>query len=88
MWCKTSTAAALRGLPSSPDAIVFSHIPVSQATEDDGAVLWWEEIREGVCRANQDMVAARRSECSPWCGCWLLTLLARVLLQGWGVRRG
>ncbi|NXL68174.1 IQGA2 protein, partial [Chordeiles acutipennis] len=32
----------------------------AQATEDDGAVLWWEEIREGVCRANQDTVAARR----------------------------
>ncbi|NXN56751.1 IQGA3 protein, partial [Rynchops niger] len=32
----------------------------AQATEDDGAVLWWEEIQEGVCRANQDTVAARR----------------------------
>ncbi|XP_066194109.1 ras GTPase-activating-like protein IQGAP3 [Sylvia atricapilla] len=30
-----------------------------QATEDDGAVLWWEEIRDGVCQANQDAVAAR-----------------------------
>uniref|UniRef100_U3JJ02 IQ motif containing GTPase activating protein 3 n=1 Tax=Ficedula albicollis TaxID=59894 RepID=U3JJ02_FICAL len=30
-----------------------------QATEDDGAVLWWEEIQEGVCQANQDTVAAR-----------------------------
>ncbi|NWW16231.1 IQGA3 protein, partial [Falcunculus frontatus] len=30
-----------------------------QATEDNGAVLWWEEIQEGVCRANQDTVAAR-----------------------------
>ncbi|KAM7080272.1 ras GTPase-activating-like protein IQGAP3 isoform 1-T1 [Ciconia maguari] len=32
----------------------------AQATEDDGAALWWEEIQEGVCRANQDTVAARR----------------------------
>ncbi|NXI98624.1 IQGA3 protein, partial [Psophia crepitans] len=32
----------------------------AQATEDDGAMLWWEEIQEGVCRANQDTVAARR----------------------------
>ncbi|KAM6106627.1 ras GTPase-activating-like protein IQGAP3, partial [Pterocles gutturalis] len=32
----------------------------AQATEDDGAVLWWEEIREGVCRANRDTAAARR----------------------------
>ncbi|KAM6294198.1 ras GTPase-activating-like protein IQGAP3 [Aegotheles albertisi] len=32
----------------------------AQATEDDGAVLWWEEIQEGVCRANQDTVAARK----------------------------
>ncbi|XP_062367708.1 ras GTPase-activating-like protein IQGAP3 isoform X2 [Cinclus cinclus] len=30
-----------------------------QATEDNGAVLWWEEIQEGVCQANQDTVAAR-----------------------------
>ncbi|XP_026722856.1 ras GTPase-activating-like protein IQGAP3, partial [Athene cunicularia] len=33
---------------------------ISQATEDDGAELWWEEIQEGVRRANQDTVAARR----------------------------
>ncbi|NWX74649.1 IQGA3 protein, partial [Alca torda] len=32
----------------------------AQATGDDGAVLWWEEIQEGVCRANQDTVAARK----------------------------
>ncbi|KAM9623057.1 ras GTPase-activating-like protein IQGAP3 [Morphnus guianensis] len=32
----------------------------AQVTEDDGAVLWWEEIQEGVCKANQDTVAARR----------------------------
>ncbi|NXU13947.1 IQGA3 protein, partial [Pardalotus punctatus] len=31
----------------------------AQATEDNGAVLWWEEIQEGVCRANQDSVTAR-----------------------------
>ncbi|RLV88778.1 hypothetical protein DV515_00015297 [Chloebia gouldiae] len=31
-----------------------------QATEDNGAVLGWEEIQEGVCQANQDTVAARR----------------------------
>ncbi|XP_027762870.1 ras GTPase-activating-like protein IQGAP3 [Empidonax traillii] len=32
----------------------------AQATGDDGAVLWWEEIQEGVHQANQDTVAARR----------------------------
>ncbi|KAM6234220.1 ras GTPase-activating-like protein IQGAP3 [Porphyrio hochstetteri] len=32
----------------------------AQATEDDGAVLWWEEIRDGVNQANQDTEAARR----------------------------
>ncbi|NXO43773.1 IQGA3 protein, partial [Locustella ochotensis] len=31
----------------------------AQATEDNGAVLSWEEIQEGVCQANQDTVAAR-----------------------------
>ncbi|NXO20605.1 IQGA3 protein, partial [Cisticola juncidis] len=30
-----------------------------QTTGDNGAVLWWEEIQEGVCQANQDTVAAR-----------------------------
>uniref|UniRef100_A0A8C0UV60 IQ motif containing GTPase activating protein 3 n=1 Tax=Cyanistes caeruleus TaxID=156563 RepID=A0A8C0UV60_CYACU len=30
-----------------------------QATEDNGAVLWWEEIQKGVFQANQDTVAAR-----------------------------
>ncbi|NWZ45088.1 IQGA3 protein, partial [Brachypodius atriceps] len=30
-----------------------------QATEDNGAVLLWEEIQKGVCQANQDTVAAR-----------------------------
>nr|XP_021387866.1 ras GTPase-activating-like protein IQGAP3 [Lonchura striata domestica] len=32
----------------------------AQATEDNGAVLSWEEVQEGVCQANQDTVAARR----------------------------
>uniref|UniRef100_A0A8C6J8G4 Uncharacterized protein n=1 Tax=Melopsittacus undulatus TaxID=13146 RepID=A0A8C6J8G4_MELUD len=32
----------------------------AQATGDDGAVLWWEEIQEGVCKANEDTVAARK----------------------------
>ncbi|NWS91014.1 IQGA3 protein, partial [Toxostoma redivivum] len=31
----------------------------AQATQDNGAVLWWEEIQEGVCQANQDTVTAR-----------------------------
>ncbi|NXA75193.1 IQGA3 protein, partial [Thryothorus ludovicianus] len=30
-----------------------------QATKDNGAVLSWEEIQEGVCQANQDTVSAR-----------------------------
>ncbi|XP_027523571.1 ras GTPase-activating-like protein IQGAP3 isoform X1 [Corapipo altera] len=32
----------------------------AQAMGDDGTVLWWEEIQEGVCQANQDTAAARR----------------------------
>ncbi|NXE14713.1 IQGA2 protein, partial [Lophotis ruficrista] len=32
----------------------------AQATGDNGAVLWWEEIQAGVRRANQDTAAARR----------------------------
>ncbi|XP_010019311.1 PREDICTED: ras GTPase-activating-like protein IQGAP3, partial [Nestor notabilis] len=32
----------------------------AQATGDEGAVLWWEEIQEGVCKANEDTEAARR----------------------------
>lgn len=60
--CKAG--GAQRGLPSSLDPIS----PISQATEDNGAVLWWEEIQEGVCQANQDTVAARSSECSPHVG--------------------
>ncbi|NXY17297.1 IQGA3 protein, partial [Atrichornis clamosus] len=31
----------------------------AQVTGDNGAVLWWEEIQEGVSQANQDTVAAR-----------------------------
>ncbi|XP_007441316.2 ras GTPase-activating-like protein IQGAP3 isoform X1 [Python bivittatus] len=30
----------------------------AQVTGDAGALLWWEEIQEGVCRANQDGEAA------------------------------
>ncbi|XP_065516178.1 ras GTPase-activating-like protein IQGAP3 [Lathamus discolor] len=32
----------------------------AQATGDDGAVLWWQEIQDGVCKANEDTVAARK----------------------------
>ncbi|XP_057265982.1 ras GTPase-activating-like protein IQGAP3 [Pezoporus wallicus] len=32
----------------------------AQATGDDGAELWWEEIQDGVCKANEDTVAARK----------------------------
>ncbi|KAM9214774.1 ras GTPase-activating-like protein IQGAP3 [Leptosomus discolor] len=42
------------------DVLARARRQKAQATEDDGAVLWWEEIQEGVCRANQDTVAARR----------------------------
>ncbi|NWX48947.1 IQGA2 protein, partial [Steatornis caripensis] len=42
------------------DVLAWARRLKAQATEDDGAVLWWEEIREGVRRANQDTVAARR----------------------------
>uniref|UniRef100_A0A803WCV5 IQ motif containing GTPase activating protein 3 n=1 Tax=Ficedula albicollis TaxID=59894 RepID=A0A803WCV5_FICAL len=47
-------------LPTAPRYhSVLSRARRHKATEDDGAVLWWEEIQEGVCQANQDTVAAR-----------------------------
>ncbi|XP_072702875.1 ras GTPase-activating-like protein IQGAP3 isoform X3 [Ciconia boyciana] len=51
-----------RGTPPWQHGIPLAaqHPEKPKATEDDGAVLWWEEIQEGVCRANQDTVAARR----------------------------
>ncbi|OPJ71918.1 hypothetical protein AV530_000385 [Patagioenas fasciata monilis] len=57
-------AAALPGivLPTARryhDVLVRARRLKAQATEDDGAELWWEEIQEGVCRANQDTAAAR-----------------------------
>ncbi|NXL75614.1 IQGA3 protein, partial [Leptocoma aspasia] len=48
-----------------PTALRYHHVlsraqrQKVQATKDNGAVLWWEEIQEGVCQANQDTVAAR-----------------------------
>ncbi|NXB94605.1 IQGA3 protein, partial [Vidua chalybeata] len=64
-------AALLLLAPALPDvalptALRYHHVlsrarrQKIQATEDNGAVLWWEEIQEGVCQANQDTVAARR----------------------------
>ncbi|XP_075764038.1 ras GTPase-activating-like protein IQGAP3 isoform X2 [Pelodiscus sinensis] len=32
----------------------------AQVTRDDGAALWWEEIQQGVSKANRDTEAARR----------------------------
>ncbi|XP_055552536.1 LOW QUALITY PROTEIN: ras GTPase-activating-like protein IQGAP3 [Falco cherrug] len=58
-------AAALPGIAPHA-ALRYHHVLAqarrlkAQATEDEGAMLWWEEIREGVSRANQDTVAARR----------------------------
>ncbi|NXD31824.1 IQGA3 protein, partial [Spelaeornis formosus] len=63
-------AALLLLVPALPDVALAAapryHSVLSrarrqkvQATEDNGAVLWWEEIQEGVCQANQDTVAAR-----------------------------
>uniref|UniRef100_A0A8C5U161 IQ motif containing GTPase activating protein 3 n=1 Tax=Malurus cyaneus samueli TaxID=2593467 RepID=A0A8C5U161_9PASS len=66
---KTLAALLLLG-PSLPDVTLqtaprYHHVlcqarrQKAQATEDNGAVLWWEEILEGVCQANQDTAAAR-----------------------------
>ncbi|NXR70388.1 IQGA3 protein, partial [Rhadina sibilatrix] len=63
-------AALLLLAPTLPDLALPSascyHNVLSRArrqkvqdTEDNGAVLSWEEIQEGVCQANQDTVAAR-----------------------------
>ncbi|NXG18109.1 IQGA3 protein, partial [Grallaria varia] len=42
------------------DVLARARRQKAQATGDEGAVLWWEEIQEGVCQANQDTVAARK----------------------------
>uniref|UniRef100_A0A8C5U3M2 IQ motif containing GTPase activating protein 3 n=1 Tax=Malurus cyaneus samueli TaxID=2593467 RepID=A0A8C5U3M2_9PASS len=65
---KTLAALLLLG-PSLPDVTLQTapryHHVLCQArrqkaqVEDNGAVLWWEEILEGVCQANQDTAAAR-----------------------------
>uniref|UniRef100_A0A8C8SM08 IQ motif containing GTPase activating protein 3 n=1 Tax=Pelusios castaneus TaxID=367368 RepID=A0A8C8SM08_9SAUR len=34
----------------------------AQVTRDDGAALWWEEIQQGVSKANQDTETAKRSK--------------------------
>ncbi|NXK51406.1 IQGA1 protein, partial [Chauna torquata] len=58
-------AAALPGvtLPTARryhDVLTRARMMKAQATKDDRAVLWWEEIQRGVCRANEDAVAAKR----------------------------
>ncbi|NXU83382.1 IQGA3 protein, partial [Xiphorhynchus elegans] len=65
---KTLAALLLLALPDIAlptaqryhDVLCRARRQKAQATGDDGAVLWWEEIQEGVCQANQDTVAARR----------------------------
>uniref|UniRef100_A0A8C3CHW0 IQ motif containing GTPase activating protein 3 n=1 Tax=Cairina moschata TaxID=8855 RepID=A0A8C3CHW0_CAIMO len=58
-------AAALPGVTAAA-ARRYHHVLTraralkAQATKDDRAVLWWEEIQSGVCGANEDGVAARR----------------------------
>nr|XP_009665959.1 PREDICTED: ras GTPase-activating-like protein IQGAP3 [Struthio camelus australis] len=47
------------------DVLTRARRQKAQATEDDRAVLWWEEIQQGVSKANQDSAATRRSKGSP-----------------------
>ncbi|KAL9823233.1 ras GTPase-activating-like protein IQGAP3 isoform 1-T1 [Geothlypis trichas] len=65
------TLAALLLVPALPDialptapryhsVLAGARREKAQATQDNGAVLCWEEIQAGVCQANQDTVAARR----------------------------
>ncbi|XP_068778364.1 ras GTPase-activating-like protein IQGAP3 isoform X1 [Struthio camelus] len=42
------------------DVLTRARRQKAQATEDDRAVLWWEEIQQGVSKANQDSAATRR----------------------------
>ncbi|KAL8184319.1 UNVERIFIED_CONTAM: Ras GTPase-activating-like protein iqgap3 [Gekko kuhli] len=42
------------------DVLTRARKQKAQASGDAGAVLWWEEIQEGVSRANQDSEAAKR----------------------------
>ncbi|KFP01273.1 Ras GTPase-activating-like IQGAP3, partial [Calypte anna] len=57
-------AAALPDV-SSPTAQRYHHVLTrarrlkAETTADAGAMLWWAEIQAGVCRANQDTLAAR-----------------------------
>uniref|UniRef100_A0A8B9V7I7 IQ motif containing GTPase activating protein 3 n=1 Tax=Anas zonorhyncha TaxID=75864 RepID=A0A8B9V7I7_9AVES len=58
-------AAALPGVTAAAarryhHVLTRARVLKAQATKDDRAVLWWEEIQSGVCRANEDGVAARR----------------------------
>ncbi|XP_035427010.2 ras GTPase-activating-like protein IQGAP3 isoform X1 [Cygnus atratus] len=58
-------AAALPGVTVSAarryhDVLARARVLKAQATKDDRAVLWWEEIQRGVCGANEDAAAARR----------------------------
>ncbi|KAJ6652764.1 hypothetical protein lerEdw1_010912 [Lerista edwardsae] len=42
------------------DVLTHARKQKAQVTGDSGAVLWWEEIEEGISRANQDSKAAKR----------------------------
>lgn len=59
-WCWAGGCARLGwGLPSWAGR----RPPTPQASGDDGAELWWEEIERGVRAANEETAAVRRSEC-------------------------
>lgn len=47
-------------------ALIFSCLSTHQVTGDPGAVLWLEEIRQEVGRANEDTSTAQRSKCLGW----------------------
>lgn len=51
--------------------VFFSSLAICQKTGDPGAVLWLEEIRQGVARANEDTNTAQRSK-EPGSSSWAL----------------
>uniref|UniRef100_A0A452INB3 Uncharacterized protein n=1 Tax=Gopherus agassizii TaxID=38772 RepID=A0A452INB3_9SAUR len=54
------SAVTLPGARRYHDVLTAALKQKAQVTGDDGAALWWEEIQQGVSKANQDTEAARR----------------------------
>uniref|UniRef100_A0A8C3SP59 IQ motif containing GTPase activating protein 3 n=1 Tax=Chelydra serpentina TaxID=8475 RepID=A0A8C3SP59_CHESE len=54
------SAVTLPGARRYHDVLTAALRQKAQVTGDDGAALWWEEIQQGVSKANRDTEAAKR----------------------------